>query len=134
MRKSDLFSKTKIFGTIFLNSFWIYIPVLVISFLLHNNLIHNVWVYLLNKRQQRTDGFLDKISESHGMNISRGQWVLPENYNYLNPTELLDLCCSIVQFILFDCGSIVVVNIVTIFKLSLSFTEKIICRLTFYVL
>ena len=31
-----------------------------------------------------------------------------ENYNYLNPTELLDLCCSVVQFIVLDCGSIAV--------------------------
>ena len=30
--------------------------------------------------------------------------MLPENYNY--PTDLLDLCCSVVQFILLDCGSI----------------------------
>ena len=33
-----------------------------------------------------------------------------ENYNYLNPTQLLDLCCSVVQFISLDCGSVVVVK------------------------
>ena len=33
-----------------------------------------------------------------------------ENYNYLNPTQLLDLCCSVVQFVTLDCRSIVVVK------------------------
>ena len=70
-----------------------------------NNLIHKVWVNLINEKQQNIQGFLDKISES---SISRGQWVLPENYNYLNPTELLDLRCSVVQLIPLECGSIVV--------------------------
>ena len=43
---------------------------LVISFLLHNNLIHKVWVHLINEQHH---GFLGKISESHGINLSRGQ-------------------------------------------------------------
>ena len=85
----------------------IYIPVLVISFLLHN-LIHKVWVDLINKRQPKAQGFLGKISESHEINLSRGQWVLPENYIYLHPTELLDLCCYVVQFIPLDCGSVAI--------------------------
>ena len=38
--------------------------------------------------EPKGQGFLGKISESHG---SGGQWVLPENCSYLNPTELLDL-------------------------------------------
>ena len=37
-----------------------YILVLVISFLLHNNLIHKVWVDLINERQQNIHGFLGK--------------------------------------------------------------------------
>ena len=87
---------------------YIYIPVSVISFLLHNNLIHKVWVDLINERQQKTHGFLGKISKSFGINLSRGQQVLPKNYSYLSPTELLDLCCSVVQFIPLECRSIVV--------------------------
>ena len=74
-----------------------------------DSLIHKVWVDLVNERQHKTQGFLGKISESHGINLSREQWVLPENSNYLNPTELFDLCCSVVQFIPLDCGSIAVV-------------------------
>ena len=82
---------------------------LAISFLLRDNLIHKVWVDLINEKQQKTRGFLGKISKSHGINLSRGQRVLPENYSYLNPTELLDLCCCVVQFIPLDCGSIALV-------------------------
>ena len=33
-----------------------------------------------------------------------------KNYNYLNPTRLLDLCCSVLQLISLDCGSILVVG------------------------
>ena len=99
--KSNFCSKNK-------NTLLEYILALVIiSFLLHNNLIHKVWVDLTNEKQHKTQGFLGKMSESHGINLR--QLVLPENYNYLNPTELLDLCCSVVQFILWDCGSIAVV-------------------------
>ena len=76
---------------------------------LHNNLTHKVWVDLVNERQLKTQSFLGKISKPHGINLSLGKWVLPEYYNYLNPTELLDLCCSFVQFIPLDCGSIVLV-------------------------
>ena len=43
------------------------------SFLLHNNLIHKVWVDLIKGREHRTQGFLGKISESHGINLSWGQ-------------------------------------------------------------
>ena len=53
-----------------------------------------------------TQGFLGKLSESHGRNLSQGQRVLPENYICLSPTELLDLRCSVNQFIPLDCGSI----------------------------
>ena len=82
---------------------------LVISFLLRNNLIHKVWIDLINERQHKTQGFLGKISESHGTDLSRGQWVLPETYNYLNPTELLVLlCCLVYPFGLWIyCGSII---------------------------
>ena len=52
--------------------------------------------------------------------------MVPENYNYLNPAETLDLCCSVVQFIPLNCGSIAVT--VKIFELSLNFTEKRFCR------
>ena len=67
------------------------------------------YVDLINERQNKTQGFLGKISESHEINLSWGQGVLPENYSYLNPTELLDLCRYVVQFIPLDCGSVVVV-------------------------
>ena len=52
---------------------YIYKPALVISFLLHNNLIHKVWVDLINKRQHETQGFLGKTSEPHGVNLSQRQ-------------------------------------------------------------
>ena len=85
-----------------------HILTLLILFLLHNNLIRKVWVALINERQHKARGFFGKISESHGINPSRAQWVLPENYNDLSPVELLDLCCSVVQFIPLVCGSIAV--------------------------
>ena len=97
--------KTKNFETFFLNiytGFGYFI-------LVHNGTILKVWVKLINEKQHKTQGYLGKISESHGINVSRGQWVLPENYNYLNPTELLDLCCSMAHFLPLDCGSIVVI-------------------------
>ena len=105
MLKSNFFSKKKNFRNTLLE----YIAALVIWFLLPNNLIHKVWVDLINERQHKTQGFLGKISESYGTNLSRTKWVLPETYNYLNPTELLDLCCSVVQYIPLDCGSTAVV-------------------------
>ena len=43
------------------------------------------------------------------INLIRGQWVHPENYNYLHRTQLHDLCYSVSQFISLACGSIVVV-------------------------
>ena len=75
----------------------------------HINLIHNVWVDLIKERQQETHGLLDKKSKFHGINLLQGHWVHLENYNYLNPTKLLDLCCSVVQFIPLDWAAIVVV-------------------------
>ena len=45
------------------------IPVLVIQFLLHNNLNHKLVVDLINKKQQKTHHFLSKISASHGINL-----------------------------------------------------------------
>ena len=99
MFKSNFFSKNKKFCS-----------ALVISFLQHNSLIHKVWVDLINERLHKIQGFLVKIREFRGINLTRWQSVLPENYNYyLNPTELIDLCCSVVQFISLDCGSIAVV-------------------------
>ena len=73
---------------------------------IHISLIHRVWLYLINERQQEDHGLLDKRSEFHEINLLRGH---PENYNYLNPTQLLNVCCSVVQLIPLDCGSIVVV-------------------------
>ena len=46
---------------------------LVISFLQHNNLIHKVWVDLINERQHKIQGFLGKIREFRGINLTRGQ-------------------------------------------------------------
>ena len=46
---------------------------LLLSFSLHINLIYSVLVDLVNKRQQETHGFLGKKSESHGINLLRGQ-------------------------------------------------------------
>ena len=51
--------------------------------------------------------------------------MLPEKCNYLNPTDLLDLCCSVVQFIRWIVDLLWQYNMVTIFELSLSFTEKV---------
>ena len=48
---------------------YIYILALVISFLLHNNLIHKAWVGMGNKRQDKTQSFLGKIIEFHGRNL-----------------------------------------------------------------
>ena len=101
MLKSNFFSKNKNFQNTLLK----YIPTLVISFLLHNNLIHKVWVKLINERKHKTQGFFGKISKSHGTNLSQ----LLKTYNYLNLTELLDLhcCCSVYPFGLWIyCGSI----------------------------
>ena len=44
----------------------------------------------INDRQQETHALLGKKNESHVVNLSRGQWVLPENYSYLNSTQLLN--------------------------------------------
>ena len=97
MLKSNFFSKNRSSWNALLE----YIPALVIWFLRHNNLIHKVWVDLINERKNKTQGFLGKISKFHWINLSWGQWVLPETYNYLNPTELLDLGllrCSVYPF------------------------------------
>ena len=104
--KSNFLIKNKNFRNALLE----YIPALVISFLQNNNLIRKVWIDLMNERQHKTQGFLGKISESHGTNLSRRQCVLPETYNYQNPGESLDLCCSVVHYIPLDCGSIAVVQ------------------------
>ena len=69
MLQSNFFSKNKNFRNALLE----YIPALVISFLLRNNLIHKAWVDLINERQHKTQGFLGKISKSHGTNLSWGQ-------------------------------------------------------------
>ena len=63
------------------------------------NFIHKVWVNLINRRL----GFLPnkpmvcwvKKIEFHGINLLRGKSVHPKKYNYLKPTQLLDLCCSV---------------------------------------
>ena len=69
MLKSNLFNKNKNFRNALLEN----IPALVISCLLHNNLIRKVWVDLINERQHNTQGFLGKISESHRTNLSQEQ-------------------------------------------------------------
>ena len=69
MLKSNSFRKNKNFR----NALSEYIPALVIPFLQHNDLIHKLWVDLINERQHKTQGFLGKISESHGTNLSRRQ-------------------------------------------------------------
>ena len=66
MLKSSFFSKKR-------TLFGIFILVMVISFLVHNNLIHKVWVDLITERQHKTQGFLDKISQFHGINLTWGQ-------------------------------------------------------------
>ena len=76
----------------------------------HINLIHKVWVNLMNERQKETRDLLGKKSKFHGINLLRRQWVHLKNYNYLNPTQILDLCCSFVQFFPLDCGTVVVVQ------------------------
>ena len=90
------------FGNHFSSSFSMYIRALVISFLLHDKLIHKVWFDLTNERQPKTQGFLDKISETDGISLSQGQWVLPENYNYLIESSWITwfvlLCCSVYLF------------------------------------
>ena len=92
--------KERIFETIFLNLFLkIYIIIGYYHGTTHINLIHKVWVNLINERQQKTHGLVGKKSEFHEINLLRGQWVHPENYSYLNPTQLLDLCFSVVQLI-----------------------------------
>ena len=112
------------FGNHFSSSFWMYIRALVISFLLHNNLIHKVWFDLTNERQPKTPGFLDKISEPHGINLSQGQWVLPGKYNYLIESDWITwfvlLCCLVYLF-----GLCIKVPIL---ELSLSFTVKRLCK------
>ena len=70
-----------------------------ISFLLHNNLIHKVWVNLTNGRQHKTQGFLGKIK--CGINLSRGNECFPKitvTWIRLNYTWLVLLCCSVYPF------------------------------------
>ena len=43
------------------------------NFIKFNNLTHKVSVDLTSERQLKTQGFLNKTSESHGTNLSRGQ-------------------------------------------------------------
>ena len=54
-----------------------------------------------DKRKAARDSrfLLGKKCEFHGINLLWGQLVHSENYNYLNPTQLLDLSCSFVQFL-----------------------------------
>ena len=67
-------------------------------------------VDLINERQHETHGLLGKKSEICGINLLRGQWVHFKNYNYLNLTQLLASCSSVVQllplWIVDLCGSI----------------------------
>ena len=95
MLKSNFFSKNKNFRNALLE----YILTLVISLLLHNNLIHKVWVDLINERQHETQGFLGKISESNkhisgAMSASRDLQLLESDWI----TWLVLLCCSVYPF------------------------------------
>ena len=86
----------------------IYIPVLVISFLLHN-LIHKVWVDLINERQPKAQGFLGKISESHEINLSGGAVSASRELQVLASdwiTWLVLLRCSVYPFVLWICCDI----------------------------
>ena len=82
------------------------------------NQFKKVWVDQLNERQEETHSLLSKKSKFHRTNL----WVQTKNYNYLNPNQLLDLCCSLLQLFPLDCGSVVV--LIRIFELSLRFTKK----------
>ena len=44
----------------------------------------------INEKQQETHALFGKKNESHIVNLSREQWVLPEIYSYLNLTQLLN--------------------------------------------
>ena len=55
----------------------------------HINWICKVWVHLINKRQQETDGLLGKKTNSMKETYYGGNE--RENYNCLNLTQLLDL-------------------------------------------
>ena len=82
------------------------------------NQFKKVWVDQLNERQEEIHSLLSKKSQFHRTNL----WVQTKNYNYLNPNQLLDLCCSLLQLFPLDCGSVVV--LIRIFELSLRFTKK----------
>ena len=69
-----------------------------------------IWVDLRNKRQQGIHCFLSEKSKFHGINQLRRQCLYPKNYKHLNLAQLLDLCCSVLQLVRLDCGSIVVVQ------------------------
>ena len=43
----------------------------------------------LTERQQETHALSGKKNEFHLVNLSREQWVFPENYSHLNSTQLL---------------------------------------------
>ena len=118
MLKSNFFSKNKNFRNALLG----YILALVISFIVHNKLIHKVWVDLINERQHKTQGFLSKISESHWTNLCRGVFSAFRNLQLLESdwiTWLVLLCCSFRLWIY--CGS---TTRQQLFELSLSFKQK----------
>ena len=68
MLKSNFFSKNKSFRNSLLE--YIHWPWLFHSY--YNNLIHKVWVHLINEKQHKTQVLLGKISESHERNLSWG--------------------------------------------------------------
>ena len=51
-----------------------------------NNLIHKVWVDLINERQHKTPGFLGKISESRGISLlfNLSPWIVDLLRKYSN--------------------------------------------------
>ena len=89
---------------IFLCFFWIYMPILVISFVpqipIEFTKYGSTW-WTKGSKKLTTCWLKNKF---HGINLLWGQWVHPKTYNYSNPNQLLDLCCSVLQLILLDCG------------------------------
>ena len=95
--------KNNIIFMLFLN---IYTSLGYIICITHINWIHKVWVDLINEGQQETHSLFGKKSKLHGINLLRGATSASQKLKLL---ESLDLCCSVLQLIPLDCGSIVVV-------------------------
>ena len=107
LKNNQTFSKKEY---VFICSFWIYIYWSWLFFSYYTYQPNSqIWVDLRNKRQQDIHCFLSEKSKFHGINQLRRQWLYPKNYKHLNLAQLLDLCCSVLQLVRLDCGSILVV-------------------------